>query len=55
MEDTKWQLPHPVWVKNRLQTTCMHVDDRQYGEIHTPKRGAECEHSEEFVEVDKRH
>ena len=46
----------PCVGENGLQTTCMHVDDSgNMVKFIRQKKGAECEHSEEFVEVDKRH
>ena len=50
---------HPVWAEMMLQTksymyTCAHVSGNMLKFIRQT-RGAECEHSEEFGEVDKRH
>ena len=58
---SKWknEYAHPVWAEMKLQTksymyTCAHVSGNMLKFIRQ-KRGAECEHSEEFGEVDKRH
>ena len=55
----KTEYAHPVWAEIRLQTksymyTCVHVSGNMLKFIRQ-KSGAECERSEEFGEVDRRH
>ena len=48
----------PVWAKVITDKMCMYTSVHDSGDMLQfirQKRGAECEHSEEFVEVDKRH